>query len=198
MDSKVRQSWEEFLDPDMLRPRLIRAAIYIAGYEALKDAIIDRLREFFTTGFDASGLKIDPKYDSDVLSRNKNVLLASLDWLEEMRVIDDADIEAFNRVKSCRNMLAHRLLTAIGSEGMPADLEPCFHAMIALLRKIEVWWIKEVEIPTIDDFDGQEIDEGEIMPGRVISLQLLRDIALGDEENSRSYLDEFRKRIGDV
>ena len=198
MDSKVRQSWEEFLDPDMLRPRLIRAAIYIAGYEALKDAIIDRLREFFTTGFDASGLKIDPKYDSDVLSRNKNVLLASLDWLEEMRVIDDADIEAFNRVKSCRNMLAHRLLTAIGSDGMPVNLEPCFHAMIALLRKIEVWWIKEVEIPTIDDFDGQEIDEGEIMPGRVISLQLLRDIALGDEENSRSYLDEFRKRIGDV
>ena len=141
---------------------------------------------------------IDPKYDSDLLSRNKNLLLASLDWLEEMRVIDDADIEAFNRVKSCRNLLAHRLLTAIGSEGMPPDLEPCFHAMIALLRKIEVWWIKEVEIPTIDDFDGQEIDEGEIMPGRVISLQLLRDIALGDEENSRSYLDEFRKRIGDA
>ena len=186
------------MDPDILRPRLIRAGIYIAGYEALKDAIIDRIREFFTTGFDASGFKIDPKYDSDVLSRNKNVLLASLDWLEEMRVIDNADIEAFNRVKSCRNMLAHRLLTAIGADGMPVDLEQCFHAMIALLKKIEVWWIKEVEIPTIDDFDGQKIDEGEIMPGRLISLQLLRDIALGDEENSRSYLDDFRKRIGDA
>ena len=49
------------MDPDILRPRLIRAGIYIAGYEALKDAIIDRIREFFTTGFDASGLKIDPK-----------------------------------------------------------------------------------------------------------------------------------------
>ena len=57
MDSRVRQSWEEFLDPDILRPRLIRAAIYIAGYEALKDAIMDRIREFFTTGFDASGFK---------------------------------------------------------------------------------------------------------------------------------------------
>ena len=58
-------------------------------------------------------------------------------------------------------------------------------------------WIKEVEIPAIPDFDGKEIDEREIMPGRVIGLQVLCDIALGDEEKSRVYFDELRRRARD-
>ena len=196
MDAKVQQSWEEFLNPDLLRARLISASIYIAGFEYLKDAIIDRIRDFFWIGFDESGDKIDPKYQSNVLSRNKSPLYASLDWLKEMKIIDEADIESLDRVKRCRNILAHRLFTTLGSEGMPPGFEKCFHEMGALLHKIEIWWIKEVEIPTEPDLDEENIDEDGIMPGRVLFLRLLCDIALGDDKTSRSYFDEFRKRAG--
>jgi len=47
LDPKIRQSWEEFLNPEVMRPRLIAASIYIAGFEALKDSIVGRIREFF-------------------------------------------------------------------------------------------------------------------------------------------------------
>ena len=43
MNSEPRQSWEEFLNPEVTRPRLIAASIYIAGFEALKDAIVDHI-----------------------------------------------------------------------------------------------------------------------------------------------------------
>ena len=33
MDSKVRESWSDFLNPDAMRARLIRASIYIAAFE---------------------------------------------------------------------------------------------------------------------------------------------------------------------
>lgn len=198
MDSKVHESWNEFLNPDVMRPRLISASIYIAGFEALKDAIIGRLRDFFWTGFDESGDKIDPKYELDVLSRIRSPMYASLDWLKEMQAINDAEIGAFDRVKACRNLLAHRLLSLLGSEGMPPDFEKCFQEMVALLHKIELWWIREVEIPTDPDFDGQEIDEAGIMPGRVMGLHLLCEIALGNEEKSRYYFEEFRKRFGSL
>jgi len=90
--------------------------------------------------------------------------------------------------------LAHRLFSMLGSEVTPPDFAKRFQEMAALLRKIEVWWIKEVEIPTNPDFDGQEISENGIVPGRVMGLQLLCDIALGDEDRSRFYIEEFRKR----
>ena len=82
----------------------------------------------------------------------------------------------------------------LGSEVPVLDFAKNFQEMATLLRKIEVWWIKEVEIPTNPDFDDKEISEDEIVPGRSVSLQLLCDIALGDESKSRFYFEEFRKQ----
>jgi len=192
----VRRSWEEFLDPGITRFRLIAASIYIAAFEALKDAIVDRIRDFFSSGFDEASDKIDPKYQSNVLARNRSPVHASLDWLKEMNAIDEADVHAFDRVKACRNRLAHALFATLGYEGLPADFEQRFTELLALLRKIEVWWIVNVEVPTNPDYDGRDLDVDGIVPGRLMSIQLLCDIALGGKERSRFYFDEFRKRSG--
>lgn len=193
MDPKFIQSWEEFLNPEVMRPRLIAASVYIAGFEALKDSIVGRIRDFFLNGFDEAGDNIDPKYQSDVLARNRSPIHASLDWLKERNAIDDSDLSAFVRVKSCRNTLAHKLIAVLGTEGLPTDFEQCFTDMVTLLRKIEVWWITNVDIPTDPDFDSAKVDEGGIIPGPVLHMQLLVDIALGDDERSKFYYDEFRK-----
>ncbi len=196
MDPKVKQSWEEFLNPEVTRPRLIAASIYVASFEALKDSIIGRIRSFFASGFDETGEKVDPKYASDVLARNKSPLYASLDWLKGMGAIDDADLATLERVKRCRNTLAHELLSILASRGLPAEYDKCFVDMVALLRKVEVWWIVNVEIPINPDFDGEEIDEAGITPGPIMSMQLLMDIALGDEERSRLHYERFCKGAG--
>lgn len=193
MDDEVQRAWEEFLNPDILRGRLISASIYIAGFESLKDTVEERPRDFYCNGFDEKGDRIDP-YKTNVLHRNRSPVHASLDWLKEMGAIEESDVEAFVRMKNCRNALAHDLLSAVGSKGMPADFVECFQGMVALLTKIEVWWVKNVEIPINPDFDEEEIDMDKIMPGRVMALRLLFDIALGDEKTSRYYYDEFRKR----
>jgi hypothetical protein len=194
MDSKIGRSWEGFLNPEITRPRLIAASIYIAGFEILKDSIVGRVRNFFWTGFDESGEKIDTKYQSEVLARNRSPVYASLQWLKEMSAIDDSDLQVFDRVKICRNTLAHELFSMLISKGLPEDFDRCFGDMVALLRKIEVWWIINIEIPTNPDFDDKEVDENGIVPGPVMGMQLLMDIALGDEERSRFYYDEFRKQ----
>jgi hypothetical protein len=196
MDPKVRRSWEEFLNPEVARPRLIAASIYIAGFEVLKESVVGRIRGFFGTGFSESGDKIDPKYQADVLSRDRSPVYASLGWLKGMSALDDRDLGTFDCIKACRNTLAHNLASTLGAGGLPTDFEKCFTDMVALLRKIEVWWITNVEIPTNPDFDGTDVDEGGIVPGPVVFMQLLMDIALGDEERSKFYYDEFRKRMG--
>jgi hypothetical protein len=196
MDPKVRQAWEDFLNPEVTRNRLLAASVYIAAFEALKDSIVGRIRDFFGTGFDESGDRVDPKYQSDVLVRNRSPIYASLDWLKARNTIDDADVRAFDRVKALRNTLAHQLFSTLGAEGLPPDFEQCFLDIVALLRKIEVWWITNVEIPTNPDYDGSDIDEESIVPGPIINIQILHDIALGDKERSRFYYNEFRRQSG--
>ncbi len=192
MARDVQKVWEEFLDPNVMRPRLIAVSIYIAGFESLKESIVSRIRDFYSIGFTDPGEKLLLEYKKRVLYRNSSPVYASLDWLKEMKAIDDTDIDSFNRMKECRNTLAHKLFKMLGSEGLPADFHQCFHDMVALLRKIEVWWIVNVEIPTNPDFDTHEVDEGGIVPGPVWVLQLLCGVALGDEELSNRYFDAFR------
>ena len=137
------ESWEGFLDPAVLRPRLVTASIYISTFELLKTAIIDRIRDFFTSGSD----QVSPEYQSDVLAKNASPVYASLEWLKEARAIDDADIAAFERVKKLRNELAHTL-TATFFHGLRAEIAERLGEMVSLLDKIERWWIVNVEIAT--------------------------------------------------
>jgi hypothetical protein len=82
-------------------------------------------------------------------------------------------------------------------EGLPPGFEDRFGDMVTLLDKIERWWIVNVEIPTHPDFDGKydEIDENGVIPGPILSLRVLIDVALGSDESARFYINEFKKNI---
>jgi hypothetical protein len=192
MDGKANRAWEDFLNPDVIRPKLIVASLYIAGYEMLRNLIVDRIKSFYSNGFDANGPRTDPKYDSEVRSKNPSLVYASLQWLKESGAIDDNDMAAFNNVKRLRNELAHEITNLLAKE-LPADLPARFSDMVNLIDKVEKWWIVNVEIPTNPDFDGKEIEEKTILCGPVIALKLLIDVALGSDEDARYHLNEFRK-----
>ncbi len=197
MDEKVQANWARFLNPASLRGNLIVASIFLAAFEILKDSIVDRIRSFYITGFAQGEFRVDPKYDTEVLARNKSPVLASLSWLKETGAIDDADCQAFEKVRACRNEIAHELPRII-TEGIRSDQAILFAEMVRLLKKVETWWIVNVEIPTNPDFDGKEIDEASVVPGPVISLQLMVDIALGSEEDAYRYYKQFKGMTGGV
>lgn len=197
MSEKDQTSWENFLNPDVLRPNLIVASIYIAAFELLKNAIVDRLRFFYTFGFDQNSTPTGRKYPSEVLARNRSPVYASLDWLKKSQAIDSNDLAVFEKVKQLRNDLAHEL-TQMLRTGLPAALPERFGEMVSLLDKIERWWLVNVEIPTNPDFDGKEVDAQDVIPGPLMGLRLLVDVALGSEEESRKHIDEFRKRANQL
>lgn len=189
MTSTSKGSVENWLDPDKLRPNLIAVSLYISAFELLKASIIGRLKSFFTTPGSSNP---DAEYAADVLNRNRSVTHASLSWLREAKVIDDADIARFEKIRELRNTLAHAL-TGLLIEGLPADFAPTFAEMVSLLAKIERWWIINVDMATDPAFDGTEIDENEVMPGPVIALTAMMEVALAPDSDAKKYIDEFNK-----
>lgn len=173
--------WERFLDPDVARPSLFLATMFITTFEILKDSIVEDIRGFYTNGFDEHGATVGPEYQSKVLCKNKNPLYASLQWLRENEAINDEDLATFEKLKNTRNLLAHQLFAVVTAQVESAH-EAQFDSLVALLRKIGVWWVVNVEIPTNPDFDGQVIDEEGIVPGAVLSLQMLIEVASGNTE----------------
>ena len=184
----VSNEWEQLLSPDVTRNRLISASMYITTFELLKDSIVRRIQDFYFIGLDKNSSTSNPDHQRKVLSRNKSVLYASLDWLIEIAAIHKSDIEAFERLKTVRNKLAHEL-PSIVLGGAELQLTTHFEEALALLRKIEVWWIVNVEIATNPDYDGTEVDESGIVPGPVLMLQLMLEVVAGNSQ----YLDHYTR-----
>jgi hypothetical protein len=180
--------WERSLDPDVVRPSLFLATMFITTFEILKNSIVDRIRDFYSVGWSESGSTVDPEYQREVASRKKSILYASLEWLIEYEAIDAKDIETFEKLKGIRNQLAHQLFEVVTGQ-IESEHEAQFSALVELLRKIEVWWVVNVEIPINPDFDGQDINEEGIVPGAVLSLQMLIEVASGNTE----LLEHWRK-----
>jgi hypothetical protein len=180
--------WERFLDPDVLRPSLFMATMFITTFEILKDSVVNRIRGFYTDGLDENGPVIGPKYQTHVASKHKSVLYASLEWLQEHEVINGNDLESFEQLKKTRNLLAHQLFAVVIGQ-VESTHEAQFEILVELLRKIEVWWVVNFEIAINPDFDDQEIDQKDIMPGAVLSLQMLIQVASGNTE----LLEHWRK-----
>jgi len=155
--------------------------MFITAFEILKDSIVDDIRSFYTVGLNEHGPTVDSQYQSKVLSKNRSPLYASLDWLREHYAINDEDLSTFEQLKQTRNQLAHQLFSVVTGQ-VESEHEKQFDALMTLLRKIGVWWVVNVEIPTNPDFDGEDIDEAKITPGAVLSLQMLIQVATGDTE----------------
>ncbi|MCM2303074.1 MAG: hypothetical protein NDJ72_00105 [Elusimicrobia bacterium] len=195
---EVDDSWRLFLDPAELRTNLITASIYIAGFETLKSTITGRIRDFFWTGWDhKTGDIVSESYNTKVLDLDpkRRVYEASLAWLKQMSVIDDADLAKLKVVTDLRNEMAHKMVS-IASEGVPAHCEQRLGDMIRLLHKIEVWWIRNVEMEINPDFCDPAAKDEDMHPGSVITLQMMTQIALGTEDEAREPLAEYIKRYG--
>ncbi len=173
--------WERFLDPEVIQPSLFLATMFITTFEILKDSIVDRVREFYSTECGVNGPTEGPSYLQEVASRNKSALYASLDWLREHGAVDAADLESFEHLKKTRNLLAHKLFAVVTGQA-ESDHSTQFPVLVTLLRKVEVWWVVNVEIPINPDFADQDIDEAGIVPGAVLSLQMLIEVASGNTE----------------
>jgi hypothetical protein len=185
------KKWEQLLTPAVMQERLISASLYVTAFELLKESIVGRLRSFYMVGFDTNGDIIDEKYQNSVLSRNKSPIYASLDWLVENGVIDEGDLQSFERIKVTRNSLAHELPSLVMG-GTDIKHVERFQELMALLRRIEVWWVVNLEIPTNSDFDGKEIDEEGIIPGPLLMIQMMLEVVSGNE----ALLNHYREANG--
>ncbi|OJB50044.1 hypothetical protein BGV60_12960 [Burkholderia ubonensis] len=172
-----------------MQNRLISVSLYITAFELLKESVVGRIRDFYNIGLCHGDDNVSDEYRENVLARNKSALYASLDWLLEHQAIDDTDIGSFERIKLTRNKLAHELPSiVIGGENI--DHVAIFQDLATLLRKVEIWWVVNVEIPTNPDFDGQEVDQAEITPGPVLMLQMMLEVLSGNEELLKHYQKE--------
>ena len=176
---------DKFFDQDIVKSNLTLSALYLLAYELLKDAIVVNIKRFFSFEFTDDGKAIpDEQYKNEVTRVHKDILYASCLWLQHNGVITETEVEEIQNIRKHRNQIAHELPRLLSDTDL--NLNPEYFLQIRkLLEKIEMWWIKNVDIPTNSEFDDVEVDEKDIHPGRVIFIDYVISVVVDDYMKQR-------------
>ncbi|MCS6289627.1 MAG: hypothetical protein H8K10_11700 [Nitrospira sp.] len=193
---KAFRGWAKLLNPDELRTNLVRASIFLTAYEFLRQALIEHLEGFFSDGWDVNGPILGEDYRCKVLSLHQMPFFASAIWFRNSGALSDDDLGRLREIREHRNFVAHHIPEILGS--VEAEVRPdLLRAIADIVRKIDIWWIREVEIPTNPDLDSTAPDETDLdatFSMRMAVLDLLLQVADGNEETLRQLYEQFTKR----
>jgi hypothetical protein len=190
--------WKDFLNPDILRTRMLTASLFLVAHEMLVSAVKSRLHDFYLVGFDERGLRYSPRYAEQVLCLDpkgkKDPWRASLVWLEQREVIDPSDAENIRLCTNARNAFAHELNEIISGRTNP-DFDSLFPILVELVVKIDKWWIINVELETDPD-RVDDIDLEGVVPGSQLMLSIVHQCAIGDQEAAKALYQAFVESVG--
>ena len=144
--NKYFKDWMKFLDVDEVKFQLITASLYLTAYDLLIESIVQKIKDFYTNGFEENGWIVDDKYNVEVRGLyKKDIVIASLKWLRKNYVISENEIDQVKLFKEHRNELAHELSKMISDSDKQTKTE-FVQEIRDLYFKIHKWWFVEFEM----------------------------------------------------
>lgn len=192
---------ENIIDEANLRESLSFAALYIALFENFISFIEDRIKKLYWSGSEiGDDGEYRDKYHSDFKTRiekrdvdgkgNHDVLKASMLWLKDEGAINDEDYEFFLEAKQQRNLFSHELINVV-FRGITEEEIKRFFDLFALYRKIDQWWIVEIDIPAMGDYVPENVDKNEVSSVITQLFSMMIDVLYcGQSENLKQLMDQ--------
>lgn len=163
---KTYKDWMKFLNPDEVKFNLISASIYITAYDNLITSVIDKIKDFYTEGFDENGYIINEDYKIQVKELcKKDIVIASLLWLKNNNAITSEEVERVKVFKNHRNEIAHELTKILTDSDYSVKTE-YIDEIKEILFKIHKWWFIEFEMsvnPELGKLNIEELDFNEVL-----------------------------------
>lgn len=184
----MSENWSEIFNPKLVRERFVTAGLFLLAHEMLRDLIVSRIRDFFSSNWSAEkGWETSRDYHENVLSLDpkgkQDPTRSSIAWLLEMKIIDEDDEVCFKELTEERNRLAHELSKVIDGTHIH-QFEKLFPIILSLATKIERWWIINVELAIQPDLVQGELEEESVSSGTSMLLRTLEQVALGKEDEA--------------
>ena len=200
ISDEMESLWSDFLNPDVMRRRFVTAGLFIAAHEKLLLAIKQPIADFFSDRWTSSdGWLAGPRYAKTVLALDpkgkSDALRGSIAWLRQNGVISESDEATIKETTDARNVFAHELSSVLGGTTSP-DFESLFPRLVALIVKIEQWWLTNVEMEVDPDLAAQIADPGEAMPMSWLFLRVMELVALGKDDKAWELYRGFQQGKG--
>ena len=195
---KNMQEFVNILDESILQDNIKFASLFILNYECLRDYLVSQMKGFLSDEFreiDGRWQSVESqKYKDEVkrLDSRNNKLFAALAWFRELEAINQNDIELFLKARDRRNSITHEFASEL-MRGFSEEDAIMFCSLLDLYRKVDKWWINEIEISIAGDISPNGYDYDAVIGGQAIILSLINEVALGKAEAYSELLHIIRQ-----
>ena len=196
----VLHGFQNVCDKNALQENLTFIALYIGLYESFADTVESHVESFFCNDafLDKNGkirYKPSEEYVEEIKNRsvddkgNHNTLKSTMLWFVENGALTQDDYRLLLELKQLRNSFAHKMPQDLWS-GLYEEHAKALGDLLSLYRKIERWWIVEIEIPIA----GNDVPEGYDADGVTSGILLTFDMMINTLYNGKSedYLQIIR------
>lgn len=177
-------NWCNILDEGILKYNVSFASMFVLNYECLKEYVIGQIREFYSENIHFEDDKMvceeSLSYKREVRTLDKNIENASLKWFIKENVITHEEYEIYQKIRQRRNDITHELLKNLNKGFNEQDVK-LFSSLLDMYRKIDKWWINEIEIPISGNEIPDDYDMENVCGGQAIVLSIINNIVLGNE-----------------
>jgi hypothetical protein len=161
--------------PEILEANLIRASFFLTAYELFEFSVVDQLRRaHLDYRLSMTPQEREACYQREVRELDRHTFGASLKWYKKEGILSAQEVTQALGLRELRNKLAHslpQLLTEPGNTIESLDIE----LLEALIHRLDRWFVRTYEIPTIEELEGREIPDEKIMSGNMAVLFLMRE-----------------------
>ncbi len=189
-------NWRNLLDEDILKGNVNFAALFVLHFECLKDYIVTQVRDFYCDVSIKDGKLYSEEteeYKIEVRALEKNIENASLRWFINEEAITEEDYDLYQRLRKKRNDITHKLLKNL-NDGFNESDAKLYMSLLELYRKIDKWWINQIEIPISGEDIPDDYDPEQVCGGQALVLSMINDIIFdNNKEYYKNLLDELKK-----
>ena len=197
---KALEMIENVMTPENLQLTVSFTSLFVLVFECFKDMVIDRPKEFFCT--EKIEFKEDKivyyeteKYKYEVKSLAKKPFEASLRWFAKHGVITEFDVNRVLSIELHRHSFVHELYNVVHNGVSNEDIQ--FLAdLISIYKKIDSWWIYNVEIDWDDIEYPDNVKQDECISSSLIMIDMMINILLkGEGDSYREYFAQIKEAV---
>jgi hypothetical protein len=194
VDDGYIERLEDKLAPESVGRTLILAGCFLSAYELIKSEIVDKVHDFYLTGFNPDGFTYDEvTYQRDVLTRHpKSRYRASCAWLVASGALTTEHVATLEDVYEHRKEIAHELPKLLIDPDFVVKMDLLTKA-IECVRRLGVFW-GSIEVDTDVDLAGEDVDYDGIKSGSYLLMEYLAQIAGLDSEPASTEAPESTGR----
>ena len=197
---KALEMIENVVTPENLQFTVSFTSLFVLVFECFKDMVIDRPKEFFCT--EKIEFKEDKivyyeteKYKREVRNLAKKPFEASLRWFANHKVITESDVNKALSIELRRHSFVHELYNVVHN-GISDEDTQLLADLVSIYKKIDSWWIYNVEIDWDEIKDPDNVKQDECISGSLMMIDVMINILLkGEGESYRECLAQIKETV---